>query len=155
MLRHKARTKPGLKGMHWVMEQIINATASKTVWPQLHDTFLHTNCIMPKLCSFMLNYASYANIMPIMLYAPAMLLCQFLCWHNPLGPTFVCVGLGEPYWRAVRYWLAWVTFPWWCLCVVMKITLTRIYRQYVYMYVYVVASYRYASEYGTCTAVCT
>ena len=54
-------------------------------WP-LH-TFLHTNCIMPKLCSFMLNYASYANIMPIMLYAPAMLLCQFLCWHNPLGPS--------------------------------------------------------------------
>ena len=54
-------------------------------WP-LH-TFLHTNCIMPKLCSFMLNYASYANIMPIMLYAPAMLLCQFLCWHNPLTPS--------------------------------------------------------------------
>ena len=67
-------------------------------WP-LH-TFLHTNCIMPKLCSFMLNYASYANIMPIMLYAPAMLLCQFLCWHNPLTPTLgalaaVAVGLAR------------------------------------------------------------
>ena len=37
----------------------------------------------------MLNYASYANIMPIMLYAPAMLLCQCLCWHNPLGPNLL------------------------------------------------------------------
>eukprot|EP01043_Picozoa_sp_COSAG02_P060379 COSAG02_NODE_7877_length_2807_cov_2.148080_3_plen_68_part_00 len=36
----------------------------------------------------LLNYASYANIMPIMLYAPAMLLCQFLCWHNPLEPSW-------------------------------------------------------------------
>ena len=35
----------------------------------------------------MLNYANYAKIMPTMLYAPAMLLCQFLCWHNPLDPT--------------------------------------------------------------------
>ena len=53
----------------------------------------HSNCIMLKLCSFMLKlcsfmqkYANYAKIMPIMLYAPAMLLCQFLCWHNPLDP---------------------------------------------------------------------
>ena len=42
---------------------------------------------MLKLCSFMLKYANYAKIMPIMLYAPAMLLCQFLCWHNPLTPS--------------------------------------------------------------------
>ena len=35
----------------------------------------------------MLNYANYADNMPFMLYAPAMLLCQFLCWHNPLTPT--------------------------------------------------------------------
>ena len=55
----------------------------------------HPNCIMLKLCSFMLKlcsfmlkYANYAKIMPIMLYAPAMLLCQFLCWHNPLGPRY-------------------------------------------------------------------
>ena len=53
----------------------------------------HSNCIMLKLCSFMLElcsfmlkYANYAKIMPIMLYAPAMLLCQFLCWHNLLTP---------------------------------------------------------------------
>ena len=31
--------------------------------------------------------AVHAKIMPIMLYAPAMLLCQFLCWHNPLDPN--------------------------------------------------------------------
>ena len=54
----------------------------------------YSNCIMLKLCSFMLKlcpfmlkYANYAKIMPIMLYAPTMLLCQFLCWHNPLTPT--------------------------------------------------------------------
>ena len=36
----------------------------------------------------MLDYANCADIMPIMLYAPAMLLCQFLCWHNPLTPNW-------------------------------------------------------------------
>ena len=31
MLRHMARTKVGLTGMHWVMEQIINAAAPRDV----------------------------------------------------------------------------------------------------------------------------
>ena len=37
MLRALARVKVGLGKMHWMAEQILNATAPRDVWPLLHE----------------------------------------------------------------------------------------------------------------------
>ena len=36
-LRALARVKVGLGKMHWMAEQILNATAPRDVWPLLHE----------------------------------------------------------------------------------------------------------------------